>query len=327
MGEADVIQVDTGGILRHTWAHPDIAIAVAMWISPDFGAAVRRLIRRYMEGRVTAAESAAVQAAVQAAAIPVQPEPALPAKRPASELDDDVVASICRTKQQSEHEFGALQQMVQNSTTMLDTLLDLAEGTPASVQLVQTLKTNTIIRVGGAVENAQQRVIDSACGMQLRATRDPVTTGPVTASPTSTQLDLRRSITVQQVAASKHLPSIYLTSQALSKIGMEAAKAWRALGGRSLVLGATGAQEFLENANMAVPFVGDLGTAMETHRIKFSQAYRGALEIAAFENISHDAWLYPRNPALGLIEQAISAYVAADRAGGHASITRHFVRV
>ena len=54
---ADVVQTNQGGLKQHTWAHPDIAIAVAMWVSKPFGAAVRRLIRRYLEGKVAAAES------------------------------------------------------------------------------------------------------------------------------------------------------------------------------------------------------------------------------------------------------------------------------
>lgn len=62
-----------------------------MYLSPDFGAAVRRLTRRYMEGKITAAESRAAAASVQAASVPVQPEATLPAKRAASEIEDEVV--------------------------------------------------------------------------------------------------------------------------------------------------------------------------------------------------------------------------------------------
>lgn len=319
--EGDIIHVQTGGIVRHTWAHPDIAIAVAMWISDDFGAAVRRLTRRYMEGRISAAESAAAAAALQAASVPVQPEPTLPAKRPASEIEDAEVAGHIRQKLRFVEEMGKLEIMVDTSSGLFTRLHEAAGAVPASQQLVQTLKTNLITRVGAAAENAQTRALADPVGSSAAVLVD----GAV-ARPSAIQLDLRRSVTVQQVAAGKHLAPRYLTSQTLSKIGLTVGRNWRARGGMSLILTGDEALEYHMDRNEPLPFNGRLADAMETHRVQFSDAYRGALEIAAFENISHDVWLYPRASALAMIEQAIEAYVAADRASGHSSITSHFAR-
>lgn len=58
--ENDVLQITHGGMIRHTWAHPEIAVHVACWLSGEIGAAIRRLTVRYMEGRVYHAESHAV---------------------------------------------------------------------------------------------------------------------------------------------------------------------------------------------------------------------------------------------------------------------------
>ena len=52
----DIIQVPTGGAVRHTFAHPQIALAVGQWISPAFGAAIRSLTGQLIEGSSTAAE-------------------------------------------------------------------------------------------------------------------------------------------------------------------------------------------------------------------------------------------------------------------------------
>ena len=75
---ADIIQIQTRGTERHTHVHPNIAIAVATWLSPGFLAAVCDLISRYMEGKVKSADSRAEAAAVQAASAPVPAQRVLP---------------------------------------------------------------------------------------------------------------------------------------------------------------------------------------------------------------------------------------------------------
>ena len=322
--EAHILQINQGGLDQHTWAHPDIAIAVAMWISPQFGAAVRSLTRRYMEGKIAAAESRAVAAAVHAASVPVQPEPSLPAKRPAAEIEDEVLASIVRSKQRTEAEFASMNTTMDSIKTTFSRMEDMAGAVPASQQLVQTLRANTIVRIGVAVENAQVRAIEGASGkLAIQAPSTPDTIPA--ASPV--QLDLSGSITVQQVAATKQLAAKYTTSQVLSKIGKVVGNAWRGAGKWSMFFAESGdPMQFQLKKDESVPYNGPLGQAMATHRIQFSEAYRGAMEVAAAENISHDVWVYPRAAAASIISNAIDAYVAADRAAGHSSITNHFAR-
>jgi len=48
-----IIHGDGGG----TWVHPDLAVDAAMWISPEFGLAVCRLVREFLTGRVTTEQS------------------------------------------------------------------------------------------------------------------------------------------------------------------------------------------------------------------------------------------------------------------------------
>lgn len=315
-----MVQTNQGGLNQHTWVHPDIAIAVAMWISPEFGAAVRRLTRRYMEGKVTAAESKAAAAAVQAASVPVQPEPTLPAKRPASEIEDEVLSRQRISRQRCKDQFEMLQICLASTGSLLTGLETLAGNVPASQQLVQTIRGNTVIRMGAACENIQVAAIEGASDLPA-----PFASAPP--ASVAMQLNLRRSVTVQQVAASMHLTGKYQSAAFLSKVGMAISSSWEASGRMTLrlVVDSFGQESVVESCGReeVQPFIGNLADAMDTHRMKFSEAYRGAMEIASVPNVSRNSWLYP-DSMVPVIREMLDAAVKEDRAQAHPPITNFF---
>lgn len=80
--------------LRGTFVHPDIAINLAQWISPDFAIAVSQLVRRYASGNITTEESQAMAAAIDDAIKPVphQPDETQDAVAPSTETINDHTA-------------------------------------------------------------------------------------------------------------------------------------------------------------------------------------------------------------------------------------------
>jgi hypothetical protein len=60
----ELVSTKRGGAGQVTWVHPQVAINLAMWVSPAFGVAVTRLVLRYASGQVTTAESQAVAARI-----------------------------------------------------------------------------------------------------------------------------------------------------------------------------------------------------------------------------------------------------------------------
>lgn len=56
---------------RGTWVHPQVAIHLAQWLSPEFAVAVTELVLRYSKGEVTTEESQALAADIAAAKRPV----------------------------------------------------------------------------------------------------------------------------------------------------------------------------------------------------------------------------------------------------------------
>jgi hypothetical protein len=66
----DLVVSQRGGNHAGTWVHHQVAIHLAMWISPEFAVAVTDLVERYLMGRVTTEES---QRAAQAVASTIRP--------------------------------------------------------------------------------------------------------------------------------------------------------------------------------------------------------------------------------------------------------------
>lgn len=62
---SDLVQSEHGGASPGTWVHHQVAIHLAMWISPAFAVAVTQLVARYLSGQVTTEESQ--QAAIETA--------------------------------------------------------------------------------------------------------------------------------------------------------------------------------------------------------------------------------------------------------------------
>lgn len=114
-----------------------------------------KFLNNYMEGKVKEAYSKATAAAVQACSVSVQPEPALPAKRPFSEIEDEIIMQHTMQKQRFVGEMGKLEMMVDSSDSFFSRFSQFAGDVPASQQLIQTLRANTVVRVGTAAENAQ----------------------------------------------------------------------------------------------------------------------------------------------------------------------------
>ena len=52
------------GVNGGTWVHPQVAVHLAAWISPEFAVAVTRLVTRYTDGNITTAESNAASIAI-----------------------------------------------------------------------------------------------------------------------------------------------------------------------------------------------------------------------------------------------------------------------
>ena len=329
---SDIIQQQTGGAeARHTFAHPNIAIAVAMWLSPGFMAAVSDLIRRYMEGKVKSADSRAEAAAVQAASAPVLPEPALQAKRPFSDIEDEIIMQHTVQKQRFVGEMGKLEMMVDSSDSFFSRFSQFAGGVPASQQLIQTLRANTVVRVGTAAENAQLIALQPPT-----ASLDIVPGGFPLAAPYAAtdmpamQLNLQRGVTLQQVAASKNFRSIFVSADFLASVGRAVSSIWERDGNKTLIVDGPIPKEYRGHQGPQVVFKGNLGAAMDTHRVKFSQAYRGAMETTAVENAKYDSWVYPPM-AKAMITKELDkakAAVEAQEAGGKSQppITNHFVR-
>lgn len=58
-------EVNNGPVeMRGTWVHEDIALEVARWLSPDFGAFMRKTFRRFIKGEITTEESKAAKKAM-----------------------------------------------------------------------------------------------------------------------------------------------------------------------------------------------------------------------------------------------------------------------
>lgn len=64
----NLIQSNHGGSTPGTWVHPQVAIKLAAWCSPDFEVAVTDLVHRYSKGEVTTEESCAVAGGLTRAA-------------------------------------------------------------------------------------------------------------------------------------------------------------------------------------------------------------------------------------------------------------------
>ncbi len=71
----DVVDITQLGGIRCTWIHPDLAIELLAWCNRKFRVAGAALIRRYMTGMVTTAES---HAAAEQLCVMVRPESAEP---------------------------------------------------------------------------------------------------------------------------------------------------------------------------------------------------------------------------------------------------------
>ena len=234
-------------------------------------------------------------------------------------------------RQRIQEEADSFQLTIATATSSLTAMEAFAGNVPASQQLAQTVRANSVIRFGAAFETIQVRALEGSSGLAPlslppSAPAPAQQAGP--SNPAALQLDLRRSVTVLQVAAAMGVPAKYQTSDFLSNVGKTVANIWRGSGRMSLVLTMTqdGQQEAHEYGTSRLedqPYLGSLADAMETHRIQFSDAYRGALEIACMENISHDVWLYPASNELA-IREALKKAVKADPAAGHAKITKHF---
>ena len=83
----DLVQHEKGSNSeRRTWVHQQIAIDLARWISPMFGAWMTGLVLRYAKGEVTSEESAAAAAELAQASLPSE---AVTRKR-ALEDDDEM---------------------------------------------------------------------------------------------------------------------------------------------------------------------------------------------------------------------------------------------
>ena len=59
----NVVISQHGGNNAGTWVHPQVAVHLAAWISPEFAVAVTSLVTRYTEGEVTTSESSAASVA------------------------------------------------------------------------------------------------------------------------------------------------------------------------------------------------------------------------------------------------------------------------
>ena len=82
----DLAKVQHGGASPGTWVHPQVAVRLAIWCSPEFGVAVTDLVLRYSRGEVTAEESQRVAAGLQASTVPTAP-PAQTLERPTGLTD------------------------------------------------------------------------------------------------------------------------------------------------------------------------------------------------------------------------------------------------
>lgn len=60
-----IIESEVGGNHEGTWVHPDIAIDLARWCSPQFQVKIANLVRRYLCGELTTKESKEAQRAFQ----------------------------------------------------------------------------------------------------------------------------------------------------------------------------------------------------------------------------------------------------------------------
>lgn len=275
------------------------------------------LVHRYMEGRVTAAESRAAAAAVQAASVPVQQGPQLEpqqgTKRPAPESGDEVVLQHIMQKQRFLGEMGMLQQTVDTSAALFITLEAMEASEPASQQLVQTLRANTIARVGAAAENAQIRAIQGASGSAIAA---PDFGADALASDT---------VTVMGCAYSIGFYGDLTSAKFLDSVGSDVSKAWQEMGRKSIVFEGQTAMEYGVDSKQRLPFLGNLSEAMHTHRVKFT--FGGPLEVDDEGNMTRHAWVYPQARAESMIVGLLRRAQQASLGAGHAPISNRFAPV